>query len=111
MKKYIEDLRILAGFDYPTTLQEDESEVEEAGKVDTMETIKVLADTDYREKDAFFKLVQLLKGLASVSDKDEMAKMYLSKVSDALTDVTKKMMKDYEESVSKEKGDGDEKGD
>lgn len=52
--------------------------------------IKALRDTDYRDKDAFFKLSQLLKGLASVADKDELAKKYLSAVSDALTEVGKK---------------------
>jgi hypothetical protein len=55
-------------------------------------TIKTLADTDYRDKDAFFKMVQLLKGLAANADKDETAKKYLSAVSDALTSAAKKVL-------------------
>ena len=60
---------------------------------DTNSVIKALRDTDYRDKDAFFKLAQLIKGLASVADKEELAKKYLSAVSDALTDVGKKFSK------------------
>jgi len=59
------------------------------GSVDVSTTIKALGDTDYRDKDAFFKMVQLLKGLAAASEKDAKAKAFLGKVSDALTIVAK----------------------
>lgn len=62
----------------------------------TEATIKELADTDYKDKDAFFKMVQLLKGLAANADKDEMARKFLEKVSDELTDAAEDVM---EESV------------
>ena len=63
---------------------EEDIELDEA-EGDAEKTIKVLADTDYRDKDSFFKMTQLLKGLAAVSDDDETAKEFLAKVSDALT--------------------------
>ena len=66
------------------------------------ETIAVLRDTDYREKDAFFKMVELLKGLATVADEDETAKEFLSAVSDALTSAAEKVLGEDRE-VSEEK--------
>ena len=65
---------------------------------DTEGTIKALGDTDYRDKNSFFKMVQLLKGLAAVADEDEKAKKYLSMVSDALTDVAGEMVEEEFES-------------
>ncbi len=59
---------------------------------DAKSTIKVLADTDYRDKEAFFKMAQLIKGLAAMADKDETAKKYLSKVSDELTDAAEDIL-------------------
>jgi hypothetical protein len=83
-------------------LEEDESEVgdllDEVGEVlDEQEAtskgvIEALRDTDYKDKDAFFKMVQLLKGLAVNADKDEKAKKFLSAVSDALTTAAKKVL-------------------
>jgi hypothetical protein len=67
-----------------------ESDISEAS--DTDDTIKALRDTDYRDKDAFFKMSQLIKGLASVADKDDNAKKFLSAVSDALTTAAKKVL-------------------
>jgi len=49
--------------------------------------IKALRDTDYRDKDSFFKMIQLLKGLAVASENDKTAKAYMDKVSDALTSI------------------------
>jgi hypothetical protein len=65
-----------------------ESDIREASD----DTIKALRDTDYRDKDAFFKMLQLIKGLASVADKDDNAKKFLSAVSDALTTAAKKVL-------------------
>ena len=59
------------------------------GKGGSAQVIKALRDPDYRDKDAFFKMVQLLKGLAVNSEKDETAKKFMSKVSDALTTAAK----------------------
>jgi hypothetical protein len=69
----------------------DEEDIEEE-EGSSKKTIKVLADTDYRDKDAFFKMSQLLKGLAAAADEDETAKKYLSKVSDALTSAAKSVL-------------------
>lgn len=69
-----------------------DEEKEEGEASDTENVIRVLSDTDYREKDAYFKMVQLLKGLAVSSEEDEMAKKYLSAVSDALTDAAKSVL-------------------
>ena len=55
-------------------------------------SIGALRDTDYRDKDAFFKMVQLLKGLATTVDEDETAKKFMSAVSDALTTAAKKVL-------------------
>lgn len=74
------------------------------GNGKTKTTIKTLADTDYKDKDAFFKMVQLLKGLAANADKDEMAAKFLKKVSDELTDAAEDVM---EEGVEVD-DDGDE---
>jgi len=62
------------------------------GKGGSDQVIKALRDTDYRDKDAFFKMVQLLKGLAVNSEKDETAKKFMSKVSDALTTAAKSVL-------------------
>lgn len=59
----------------------------------TSKTIKTLRDTDYRDQVAFFKMVQLLKGLVAASKEDELAKKFLSEVSDALTMAGKKVLK------------------
>ena len=59
--------------------------------------IKALRDTDYKDKDAFFKMVQLLKGMAVASEKDEKAKKFMSAVSDALTTAAKKVLGESEE--------------
>ena len=85
----------------------EDSELEEA-KADAKKIIKILSDTDYRDKDAFFKMSQLLKGLAAVADEDEVAKKYLSKVSDELTKAAKGVAEGMNEgkiSVPKKKGD------
>lgn len=60
---------------------------ENQARSQTEKTILALRDTDYKDQSAYFKMVQLLKGLAAVSDKDELASEYLSLVSDALTDI------------------------
>ena len=62
-----------------------ESEIVEVD--DTEGVIKALRDTDYRDKDSFFKMIQLLKGLAVASENDKTAKAYMDKVSDALTSI------------------------
>jgi len=56
------------------------------------DAIKALRDTDYRDKDAFFKLAELIKGLAVASEDDDTAKKFLSAVSDALTTVANKVL-------------------
>ncbi len=61
--------------------------------------IKALRDTDYKDSDAYFKMVQLLKGLAVASAEDEKAAAFLRKLSDALTDVAKKVQGKAEESA------------
>lgn len=61
--------------------------------------IKALMDTDYKDSDAHFKMVQLLKGLASSKD-DQVAKMFLDGVSDALTTVGKTALKSMEKEES-----------
>lgn len=78
MKNLVEEL---------STLIEKKNEASE-----TEIAIKALRDTDYRDKDAFFKMVELLKGLAVASEKDEKAKKFLSAVSDALTTAAKSVL-------------------
>ena len=63
----------------------------------TKKTILALRDTDYKDQADYFKMVQLLKGLAAVSDKDELASEYLSLVSDALTDIVDSGDEDVDE--------------
>jgi len=62
--------------------------------------IKELMDTDYKKPDAHFKMVQLLKGLAAASKKDQQAKLFLDGVSDALTTVGKTVLKASEKEES-----------
>ena len=65
------------------------------------DAIKALRDTDYKDADAFFKMVELLKGLAVAAKEDDTAKKYLSAVSDALTTAAKKVLgEDMEEAKS-----------
>ena len=69
-----------------------------AEESETEKTIIALRDTDYRDKDAFFKMTQLLKGLATAVDEDETAKKFMSAVSDALTTAAKGVLgEDVEE--------------
>lgn len=60
----------------------------------TEDTIKALRDTDYRDKDAFFKMAQLIKGLAVASEEEDLAKKFMSAVSDAMTTAAKKVLGD-----------------
>lgn len=71
-------------------LNEDVAVLEQAGG--SKDAIGTLRDTDYRDQDAFFKMVQLLKWLAAAADEDELARKYLSRVSDALTDAAKDVL-------------------
>jgi len=57
------------------------------GSGDTEGSIKALADENFEEKSDFFKLSQILKGLAAVSDKDETAKDFLAKVGEAVREI------------------------
>lgn len=59
---------------------------------DAKKAIKALRDTDYKDSESYFKMVQLLKGLAGASKDDEDAKAFLDAVSDAMTDVAKKVL-------------------
>jgi len=73
-----------------------------AEESETEKTIIALRDTDYRDKDAFFKMTQLLKGLATAVDEDETAKKFMSAVSDALTTAAKGVLGDGVDDSSKE---------
>jgi hypothetical protein len=70
---------------------------EETSQSQTEKTILALRDTDYKDQTSYFKMVQLLKGLAAVSDKDKLANEYLSLVSDALTDIVESDDEDVDE--------------
>lgn len=86
------DLCELAGVQYEITGRSalvEQEDGDDGG--DVRGAIEALRDTDYRDKEDFFKMGQLLKGLAASSD-DEMAKKYLSGVSDALTSVAKQVL-------------------
>jgi len=76
--------------DAAASLAEASNLLDEEAK--TEGAIKALRDTDYRDQDAFFKMVQLLKGLATVTKEDEQAKKYMAAVSDALTTAAKKVL-------------------
>ena len=84
MKNLIEELGILIERIETNMQKEKPSEVEA--------TIGALRDTDYRDKDAFFKMAELLKGLAVASEEDEKAREFLSAVSDALTTAAKSVL-------------------
>lgn len=75
------------------------------GESESEGVIKALRDTDYKDSDAYFKMVQLLKGLAVASAEDEKAAAFLRKLSDALTDVAKKVQGKAEESADDGSGD------
>jgi len=77
---YLDEAVRLAGI----TLVEEGMQVKDA--------IKALRDTDYKDPEAQFKMVQLLKGLAVSAKDDETAKEFLSKVSDALTTAAKSVL-------------------
>lgn len=83
--------RSLAGL-APLTEDKD-APVQEAEKDSSVDgVIKALRDTDYRNKEAFFKMVQLLKGLAVAAEDNKVAKDFMSAVSDALTTAAKKTL-------------------
>ena len=92
MKDMMDTFAVLAGV--PVTEGYSETSIsillEEDGGSDSV--IKALRDTDYKDSSAHFKMVQLLKGLASASEKDEKAKKFMDAVSDALTSAAKKIL-------------------
>lgn len=93
MKFNFEKMKELAGIPYdPSKVIGEETGEQVVEQGDTESSIKALRDTDYRDKEAFFKMVQLLKGLAVASEKDEKAKRYMSAVSDALTGTAKEVL-------------------
>lgn len=55
----------------------------------TKDVIDAIGKEDYKEKDDFYKLAELLKGLAAESDKDDMAKSFLRKVGVAIQGLAK----------------------
>lgn len=83
---FLEDIDLNGSLDLLGRLLDEADESEGA--------IKALGETDYRDKDAFFKMVQLLKGLAVASENDEQAKKFMSAVSDALTSAAEKVLKE-----------------
>ena len=89
----MQDMRELAGL--PRRDLVENVTVDQIGEqAETESVIKALADTDYRDKDAYFKMVQLLKGLAVASEEDKLADKFMSTVSDAMTDAVKKVLSD-----------------
>lgn len=96
-------------------LNEQEDDDEDDGDPDVEETIAALRDTDYFDQESFFKMVQLLKGIAVASKEDETAEKFMKSVSDAMTIAAKKTlgedvigeMKMYE--IPRRKGDLDAK--
>ena len=54
--------------------------------------ITALKDTDYRDKAAYFKMAQLLIGLAGAAEDSKIAKKFLDGVSDAMTTVAKSVL-------------------
>jgi hypothetical protein len=79
-------------FEEPEDSEDDYVIRDEAKGGGTSESIKALRDTDYRDSSAYFKMVQLLKGIASVAEDDKMADKFLSAVSDALTSAARKVL-------------------
>lgn len=77
-------------YDRVVPVKEDKDTLMEAGS--TAASIKALRDTDYRDSSAYFKMVQLLKGVAAVAENDKMADKFLSAVSDALTSAARKVL-------------------
>lgn len=73
-----------SALDEASSVLDEESEAEG--------TIAALRDTDYKDKEAFFKMVELLKGLAVVAEEDDAAKKFMSKVSDELTTAAKSVL-------------------
>ena len=67
------------------------------GESESEGVIKTLGNTDYRDKDAYFKMTQLLKGLAVASAEDEKASAFLRKLSDAMTQIAKNLQGDKDE--------------
>lgn len=67
------------------------TEETDAGK--TKSAIAALRDEDYKDKDDFFKMTQLLTGIAGAAAKgDETAKKFLSQLSDDLTGTAKSVL-------------------
>jgi hypothetical protein len=78
--------------DPPQLREEDDSKSRSA--------IEALRDTDYKDTDAHFKMVQLLKGLAAADDK--LSEQFLSEVSDALTSAANKVLGGKKESLGEQ---------
>lgn len=101
----IEELRQLLesdGFDVVSKGEtggiEEGSVIEEVDRIlseemNVAKVIEELRDTDYKEKDAYFKMVELLKGLAVASEDDDVAVEFLSGLSDSLTDLANKILR------------------
>lgn len=74
-----------SGGEDPPGMKPTDDDPEKGASTDS--SIKALAKEDFKERDDFFKLSQILKGLAAVSDKDQAAKDFLMKVGEAVRDL------------------------
>lgn len=77
-------------------------------EVSSEDAIMALRDTDYRDQSAYFKMLELLKGIAVASKDDEKAAMFLNKVSDYLTKAAEKVIGDGKDEEDDDDGDGEE---
>jgi len=103
-EKMLNEMAHLAGV--PMTEGYEESDISALLEAEGSEgAIKALRDTDYKDGDAHFKMVQLLKGVAVASkDGDEKAKKFMDAVSDALTTAAKKVLGEDVIGEAKKKG-------
>ena len=74
-----------SGGEDPPGMKPTDDDPEKGASTDS--SIKALAKEDFKERDDFFKLSQIIKGLAAVSDKDQAAKDFLVKVGEAVRDL------------------------
>lgn len=105
----INEIKKLAGI--PLNESEKKKGAMESGEMSVEDVLWELADTDYMDPEDYFKMVQLLKGLAASSKDDDLAADFLSAVSDALTEIVNGMAEDSEGDEEDDEEDDDEEDD
>ena len=81
---------------------EPEPEIVEQSEAEkkTMQAIKALAAEDFMDENDFFKLAEMMKGIASAADEVPMAAKFVEKIASEVKDIASDLMGDDDDDDS-----------